>query len=139
MLVSLTLFAQVNWDTIYIRHTKLQARDWLYCLSFMQGADDSAVINYMKFIGGKVKQAVPNVGQNPTTDVTIDSLRGDLIWFFYVKTQNISAGEGRVVGNRIYNEVRLKPQLQYLLGGSDNSFNDAYLRRVRLGKNLGYD
>jgi len=137
MTVSLLAQSQnVNLDTVRVRNLQLKTIDWLYLVSYLNGANDSTTLFFTRKITNKVK-TTPNVQMS--TDVTIDSLPGRMVLFFYLKSQDVPTGEGREIGNRIYNNIRLVPQLAYEIGVSDAGFSNEYMRHWKIGKHMVLD
>ena len=98
---------QINMDTVYTRHTALQAKDWFYFLGYFENyRKDSNDHKLFK----RIKTATAN--QNNGTIITIDSIPGKWSLRQAEILLGVSGGEYRKVdGEAVVTHLKTKAQL----------------------------
>lgn len=119
-----TIVNAQNLDTIRVRNFTVQAQDFAWFVG-KTTFKDSTEINAFYRIRAAVR-AIPNIQW--TTNVTVDSLPGKLIWSFY-KMAVTNAGEIVSRYTAITTAISAKTVMSYWLGLTDgvraNDYNNA--------------
>ena len=129
ILIAVKVNAQ-NLDTIRVRSLTLQAQDWAWFAGVLS-ASDSLSANTINLIRAKIQSNIP---ASWATNVTLDSLPGKYIVFFYQVLLSAPSGEVAARYSAIKAAIAAKTNISTWINAIDTRANDAFINRRTLGK-----
>ncbi|HEU4574618.1 MAG TPA: hypothetical protein VFS36_06410 [Chitinophagaceae bacterium] len=130
LLISMASRSQ-NLDTVLVRNLQLQAQDWAWLVGDAPiYADSSSAANFRR-IRDKVRADNP---ASWTTNVTVDSLAGKVVMYFYQKTKTANAGEIAARYTAITSAIAAKTNLSSFITAFDDALAADYVRRRNNGR-----
>jgi hypothetical protein len=126
-----------NLDTVIVRNLQLQAQDWAWLVgSYPNINGDSATTVTFRRLRDKIRAANPTTW---TTNVTIDSLPGKVVFTFYQLAKTSNAGEIVSRYTAITSSISAKTNLAYWIGYFDAVMQSDFDRKRDKGKNIVMD
>jgi hypothetical protein len=142
ILISLNSYSQ-NLDTVSVSVT-LRAQDWAWAVGKFGAGTDSVSRARIRALRTAITAANP---QTWATNVTINSVNGNVVMWLYNSFLHAGFGEVLAMGNNtaerttIYTNIRAisNTALQYWIGVSDASLSNAFTNSRNDGKTILID
>jgi hypothetical protein len=110
----------------------LKVADWYLAQSVLAVSKDSDVLAE----SWKISAAVKASNRQLATEVLVEDLPGQLLFWLYKKAESMNRAQSRVLGDRIYTRIRAinNNVLQYYIGGFDATQQAPVEAEIREGR-----